>query len=71
MQIRSEQVVFWMAGLASLSVLVMGYTHVFVSQLAAVIQHKNGFNADQLALTLTLAISATSLGESIGTSQKT
>lgn len=47
---------------ASLSSFVMGYSHVFISQMSQVIQKKNDLSLQQLALALTIVVSATNLG---------
>jgi len=44
----------------------MGYAHVFLSQMESILQIKSPASPEQLALTLTLVISATNFGEIIG-----
>jgi len=51
-----------MGFLAALSSFVMGYSHVFLSQMETIIQIKNDLSFQQLALTLTLIVSATNFG---------
>lgn len=51
-----------------MSSFVIGYSHVFLSQMETIIKNKNELSLEQLALTLTIVVSATNLGEVIGTS---
>jgi hypothetical protein len=67
LKIRSYWVIYTMGFLAALCSFVMGYSHVFLSQMETIIQLKNNISLQQLALTLTLVISATNFGEIIGT----
>jgi hypothetical protein len=53
---------------AAMSSFVIGYSHVFLSQMEAIIKNKNELSLEQLALTLTIVVSATNLGEVIGRS---
>ena len=66
MEIRSVGAVVAIGVTAGLSSFNLGYSHVYLSQMERLIQEKNDFSLQELALAVTVVVSATNLGEIIG-----
>lgn len=65
--IRSYWVIYLMGFLTALSSFVSGYSHVFLAQLEQLIVLKQGLTPSESSMVLTVVVSASFMGEIIGT----
>ena len=68
MQIRSYKLIYLMGFLTSLCSFVASYSHVFLSQLETIIVQKDNLAPSESEFVLTVVVSASFMGEIIGTS---
>jgi hypothetical protein len=67
LEIRSYTVVYLMGFLTALSSFVASYSHVFLGQLEQLIRLKDDLTQSESSTVLTVVVSASFMGEIIGT----